>query len=223
MTDRVTSQDILRMVQAAAILVREQRLRLSQLDSVAGDGDHGSAMVRIMDHLEAAFVRPASADLKSCFTDAAWSVMNSDGGASSSLLGAFFLGIGEFVQEGILSWDCAGLAAALEAGLRAVQRQTKARPGDKTLMDSLAPAVEALATAAEAKRPIDDALRVGAQAAKAGAEATEKLIARYGRARLLGDKTIGHQDAGAASVALMFEGFSRATSEAKGNLANARY
>ena len=123
MTDRVTSHDILRMVQAAAILVREQRLRLSQLDSVAGDGDHGSAMVRIVDHLEASFVRPASADLKSCFTDAAWSVMNSDGGASSSLLGAFFLGVGESVQEGILSWDCAGLAAALEAGLQAVQRQ----------------------------------------------------------------------------------------------------
>lgn len=208
------------MVQTAATLVREHKSRLSQLDSVAGDGDHGSAVVRIMDSLEAAFAR--AADLRKCFTEAGWSVMNSDGGASSSLLGAFFLGVGESTREGILSWDCAELAAAFEAGLRAVQIQTKAKPGDKTLMDALAPAVEALAAAAKAGRPIDNAVRAAAQAAKAGAEATEKMIASYGRARLLGEKTIGHQDAGAASVALMFEGFSQAMSEIKGTAANAR-
>ena len=222
MRKRISSKDFLAMMQAAARLVHEQQARLSQLDSVSGDGDHGSTMMRVMNSLEAAFNSDIPIELRKCFCDAGWKVMNSDGGASSSLLGAFFLGVGEDAQEQASSWDCGEFAGAFEAGLRALQVQTRAKVGDKTLMDALAPAIEALRTAGNAGQPVDSALHEAAQAAQAGAKATESMIAHYGRARLLGEKTLGHQDAGAASVALMFQGFSQAMTETKGTVANAR-
>jgi dihydroxyacetone kinase-like protein len=207
---------------SAASRIREQHAYLSQLDCIAGDGDHGTTMLRIMDRLENAFTGNAAVDLKTSFYDASWNVMSCDGGASSSLLGAFFLGISEAMESAITSWDCGQFAAGLEAGLRAVQFQTKARPGDKTLLDALAPAVDAFAAEARAGHDIGGALASAARAASAGASATRDLAARYGRARLLGDKTKGHQDPGAASIALIFEGFSQAMNELKGDAADAR-
>jgi phosphoenolpyruvate---glycerone phosphotransferase subunit DhaL len=223
MREQVGSKDFLAMMRAAARLIREQQGRLSQLDCVAGDGDHGSTMVRIMSGLEAAFNSDLAIPLRQCFSDAGWKVMNSDGGASSSLLGAFFLGIGEAAREPAVAWDCAEVAGMFEAGLKAVEAQTRARVGDKTLMDALAPAVDALRAAANAGRTVAEAVQAAADAAQAGANATENMIAHYGRARLLGENTLGHQDAGAASIALMFQGFCQAMTETKGSVAHARY
>jgi phosphoenolpyruvate---glycerone phosphotransferase subunit DhaL len=188
---------------------------------VAGDGDHGTTMLRIVDRLETAFQPESTADLKTSFSDAGWNVMGCDGGASSSLLGAFFLGIGDATAAGVSSWSCSELAAALHAGLQSVESQTKARPGDKTLMDALTPAVEACVAEAHAGHELTVALHAAAQAADAGVTATESQIAHYGRARLLGDKTKGHQDPGAASVALLFAGFAEAMPQ-KGDAAHAR-
>jgi len=207
MTDRITRQDFAHMIAAAASKIREQHARLSQLDCVAGDGDHGASMLRTMDRLEQAFAKDAN--LKSCFCDAGWNVMGADGGASTSLLGAFFLGIGEGASAAE-SWNCSDLADAFRAGLRAVEIQTKARPGDKTMMDALAPAVQAMSNSAANGKDIDESVAQAARAASGGADATKDMIAKYGRARLLGDKTLGSQDAGAASVALIFDGFARA-------------
>lgn len=222
MMDRVGKQELSRMMAAAAAKVREQQARLSQLDCVAGDGDHGTTMLRIVDRLEAAFRVDFMVDLKTSFSDAGWTVMASDGGASSSLLGAFFLGIGDATEAGLSSWNCSEFASALQAGLQAVQAQTKARPGDKTLMDALTPAVEACAAEACAGRDLADVLQAGSRAADRGAVATEDQVARYGRARLLGERTKGHQDPGAASVALLFAGFAQAIAERKGGAVNAR-
>lgn len=203
------------MMARAASRIREHHARLSQLDSVAGDGDHGSAMLRTMDRLEKAFANESPADLSLSFSEAGWSVMDADGGASTSLIGAFFLGVGEGTAAGTSSWNCLEMAAALQAGLEAIQAQTKARPGDKTMMDALAPAVEAFAEASRAGQGIVPALAAAARAAKAGSEATRNMIARYGRARLLGEKTLSYEDPGAVSIALIFEGFYQAMSESR--------
>ena len=137
---------------------------------------------------------------------AGWRVLSVDGGASSGLLGTFFAGLGdiELCQD---SMNCNQLAQAFQAGLRAVSRQTKARPGDKTMMDALIPAVDAISTAAGAGKTIPEALEDAALAARLGAESTRELVARYGRARSLGERTRGYPDAGATSVALIFRGF----------------
>lgn len=216
MTERVGVDELGRMFRGAAARIREQHQRLSELDCVAGDGDHGSTMLRVVVQLEqaAAGVQTAPREL---LRDAGWKVMGVDGGASSSLLGTFFAGMADLPGEGT-ALDCREFAAAFECGLAALQRQTKAGPGDKTMMDALVPAVNALHASATADSGLIDALRSAAAAAGAGAEATRNFVARHGRAKYLGEKTIGHPDPGAVSVALLFDGFCRGLEESKGEV-----
>lgn len=222
MTDRVGRQELSLMMAVAAAKIRKHQAWLSQLDCVAGDGDHGTTMLRIVDRLEAAFRVESIVDLKTSFSNAGWTVMACDGGASSSLLGAFFLGIGDAIETGVSSWNSREFASALQAGLQAVQAQTKARPGDKTLMDALAPAIEACCCEANSGHDFAQLLQSAAEAAEDGAVATESQVAHYGRARLLGEKTKGHQDPGAVSVALLFAGFAEAMAGTKGGAVDAR-
>jgi dihydroxyacetone kinase-like protein len=221
MRDRIAKDDFTRMIACAAALIREQHAMLSQLDCASGDGDHGATMLRAVERLEACFAEGRAEDLETCLREAGWSVMGVDGGASSSLLGTFFSGMGDGPAGG--AWiGISDLAAIFEAGLAAVGKQTKAQPGDKTMMDALVPAVAALRAAADGGKSITEALHDAASAARAGAEATRNLTARYGRAKFLGEKTRGHQDPGATSISLLFEGFHSGLEESKGEAGNAR-
>jgi dihydroxyacetone kinase-like protein len=220
MTDRISRVELSRMIAGAAARIREQHAWLSELDSAAGDGDHGTAMLRSVDRLEKAFASGPPACFKTCFSEVGWSVLGADGGASSSLLGTFFLGMADGIASNVASLDCRELAAAFESGLRAVRAQTKAQPGDKTMMDALIPAIQTLSAAAQAGKEVSTSFEEAARAAKAGAEATKNLTASYGRAKFLGEKTRGHQDPGAASIALLFEGFHRGLVELKGEAGN---
>jgi dihydroxyacetone kinase-like protein len=220
MTESIGANDLARMFSGAAARIREQHQRLSELDCIAGDGDHGSTMLRAVEQLERAPDGGLTAP-RELLRDAGWRVLGVDGGASGSLLGTFFAGMADVPGEGH-ALDCRELAAAFESGLAAVRRQTKAQPGDKTMMDALVPAVSELRASADAGCTVVEALRRAAQAAAAGAETTRNFVARHGRAKYLGEKTRGHQDPGAVSVALLFEGFYRGLEEPKGETANAR-
>jgi dihydroxyacetone kinase-like protein len=222
MTDRLGRTGLLRMVAGAAAQIREHHTWLSELDSVAGDGDHGTAMLRCVDRMEKAMASGPANCLKTCFERTGWAVFEADGGASSSLLGSFFLGMRDGIRENVSSLDRQELSAALESGLKALRKQTTAQLGDKTMMDALMPAVEAFTQAADESKEIENGLERAAHAAKAGADATKNLTARHGRARLLGEKTRGHQDPGAVSIALLFEGFCDGLRESKGEAGNAR-
>jgi dihydroxyacetone kinase-like protein len=145
---------------------------------------------------------------------AGWRVLSVDGGASSSLLGTFFTGMGD-VELAADAMDCDDLARSLEAGLRALSRQTKARPGDKTMMDAFSPAIAAATAAAGAGKTIPEALEDAAVAAQMGAESTRDLVARFGRARSLGERTRGYPDAGATSISLIFKGFKEGVSDGR--------
>jgi len=196
------------MIAGAAQQIRENSALLSQLDSIAGDGDHGATMLRTVDCLQQSLSTAGTTDFSTVLHDAGWAVLSVDGGASTSLLGSFFMGMGD-PSAAKASWlDRAGFSSLLTAGLKAVQKQTKAHPGDKTMMDALVPAVEVFSAAAMAGEDIGTALARAAEAASFGAGSTKDLIARHGRARLLGEKTRGSQDPGATSIALIFEGFS---------------
>lgn len=220
MKDGITRDDFARMIAGAAASIRAQHAMLSQLDCAAGDGDHGTTMLRAVERLEKSFAPGSPEDLKACLREAGWNVLGVDGGASSSLLGTFFSGMADAPACGA-SIGASDLAAIFEAGLAAMRKQTKAEPGDKTMMDALVPAIQALRAAADAGKSVIEALRDAAGAARAGAEATRNLTARYGRAKLLGEKTRGHQDPGATSMSLMFEGFCSGFEESKGESGNA--
>jgi len=220
MNGGITKDDFARMIGGAAASIRAQHALLSELDCAAGDGDHGGAMLRTVERLEKAFAPGGPEDLKTCLQEAGWSVLGADGGASSSLLGIFFGGMADAPACGAPA-GASDLAAIFEAGLAAVRRQTKAQPGDKTMMDALVPAIAALRAAADAGKSVTEALHDAAGAAHSGAEATRNLTARYGRAKFLGEQTRGHLDPGAASTGLMFEGFYRGLGESKGESGNA--
>jgi dihydroxyacetone kinase-like protein len=178
-------------------------------------------MLRVVESLTKTFAPGGPGDLRSCLRDAGWSVMGVDGGASSSLLGTFFGGMADAAEcQAPLSPN--ELATVFEAGLAAVRKQTKAQPGDKTIMDALVPAIETLRASADAGKSAAEALHDAADAARTGAQSTRNFTAKYGRAKLLGEKTLGHQDPGAVSVSLMFAGFCSGLGKSKGESGNAR-
>jgi phosphoenolpyruvate---glycerone phosphotransferase subunit DhaL len=213
MKDTIRIAEMKRMFAAAADQIRQEHENLSRLDSIGGDGDHGTAMLRGFETLDAAMEADGANSMNGWLKNAGWSMLGVDGGASTAILGTFIAGMGD--AETGQECDCEQLAASFAAGLRALAKQTRARPGDKTMMDALFPAVEAFQAAASAGKTVAAAMEDAAEAARLGAETTSQMVARYGRAKFLGEKTRGSPDAGATSIALMFRGFSTGLNHAK--------
>jgi dihydroxyacetone kinase-like protein len=206
MTDTIEYSGICGMLQGAVAQIRANHEMLSRLDAAVGDGDHGTTILRTMEAVSKTAKETPGNDLKNLFSKVAWEVMSCDGGSTGPLLGSFFMGLSEGAA-GRETLDCAGLAAVFAAGVAKLQKQSRAAVGDKTMMDAFLPALEALKKADPAKG-IKAALEHAALAAAAGAEATRAMRAKFGRARNLGDRVIGHPDPGAVSISLIFKGFS---------------
>ncbi len=204
MTDTIDSAALAAMLRHAAGVVRENEAELSRLDSFGGDGDHGTTIVRAMGQLEGAIDGVGDDSLQTLLNDVGWAIMGTDGGATGPLFGSLFMGMGE-AAPAAGAVDAAGLAAMFQAGLASLRQNTRAQPGDKTVIDALVPAVEAL-TATAAGGTIDAALEAAATAAEAGAAATTDMAARFGRAKNVGEQSKGAQDPGATSISLIFRG-----------------
>jgi dihydroxyacetone kinase-like protein len=207
MAETIGRDEIIRMLRGAVEKIRAGRETLSKLDSVIGDGDHGTTMVRAMGLVEKTLAECAAPDLQGLLHDVGWAVMGVDGGAAGPLLGSLLMGMAEGVG-GRRQLDAAGVAAVFEAGLAQVRTYTQAQVGDKTMLDALVPAVEALRVAAG--DGVAAAMARAADAAEKGAAATTDLQARFGRARNLGERSKGFADPGATSVSLIFRGFADA-------------
>jgi len=197
--------EICQMLLAAADRIRGRHEMLSRLDSAVGDGDHGISMLRAMEAVETTVNGNSGTDLKALFSTVAWAVMSVDAGSTGPLLGTFFKGLSEGAT-GRNHFDAVGLAALVEAGTAKLQRLSRAQIGDKTMMDAFLPALAAL-KGADPEQGIKTALQQAAAAAAQGAEATKAMRAKFGRARNLGERSLGAVDPGAMSVALLFEGF----------------
>jgi dihydroxyacetone kinase-like protein len=199
--------EIVAMLRGACRQIQENHELLGRLDSVGGDGDHGPTMLRVMTTLEKAIAASAARDIKKLLKDGGWAVMGVDGGATGPLLGSLFMGMSDAVAPEAAELVAAALAALFAAGLAKVRKQTKAQPGDKTMIDALVPGVEAIQAAAASGAAIPALLEAGAAAAARGAEATTAMMAKFGRARNIKEKSIGSPDAGATSTSLIFKGF----------------
>jgi dihydroxyacetone kinase-like protein len=187
-------------IAGAGDLVEREIGRLTELDTAIGDGDHGINMVRGFNAVRRKLEVTVTEDLGSLFRLVGITLISTVGGASGPLYGGFFLEMAKLTGgKACLGKD--EVRAALTAGLTDVKRRGKAGVGDKTMVDSLSPAVAAIASAKE----LAAAFRAAADAAKTGAEGTTPLEARKGRASYLGQRSIGHQDPGATSIWLLFE------------------
>jgi dihydroxyacetone kinase-like protein len=182
--------------------VAENRQYLTKLDGAIGDGDHGTNMDRGMkkalERLEATDGDDIGASLKAV----GMALVSSVGGAAGPLYGTLFLQMGQ-AAAGRSELDLAGFTDALDAGVQGVIKRGKAEPGDKTMLDALGPALEALRAADGDDVAV--ALQQAADAARAGMEATVPLVARKGRASYLGERSAGHQDPGATSSHLLLK------------------
>jgi phosphoenolpyruvate---glycerone phosphotransferase subunit DhaL len=204
----VTTAALDQWVRRFAELVAENRDYLTELDAAIGDADHGSNMDRGMKAAVAALDESSPETAAALLKKVGMTLVSKVGGASGPLFGTFFLRMSTSLgdAEGASATD---LAAALRAGLGGVVDRGKAEPGDKTMYDALAPAVDALEAALEKDEPLAAALEAARDAAVAGRDATTPMVARKGRASYLGERSAGHQDPGATSVALLIEAATR--------------
>ena len=207
MTATIGLDEWIRMLDAAIRTVKENHETLSRLDSHGGDGDHGTTMLRAMGLVEKALNASSATRIADLLNEIGWAILGVDGGAAGPLFGTFFMGMAK-AAGGMEDLDGYAMAAMFEAGLQNVEKQTRARVGDRTLIDALAPAVQAMREAADTQADIETALEDAASAAEEGALSTKNLVARFGRAKNLGEKSRGGQDPGATSVYLIFRGFS---------------
>jgi phosphoenolpyruvate---glycerone phosphotransferase subunit DhaL len=200
----ITATAVRDWVRAYAAEITENRAELVRLDTAIGDGDHGTNMDRGMRKAVEKVDATEGEDIGALLKAVGMALVSSVGGAAGPLYGTLFLQMGT-ASAGREELDLAGWAAALEAGVSGVQTRGKAEPGDKTMVDALLPAVEALRAAAADGSGLGDALRRSAGAAEEGVKATVPLEARRGRASYLGPRSVGHQDPGATSAQLLLE------------------
>jgi dihydroxyacetone kinase-like protein len=207
----VDAGTIRRWLSDAAAAVREQRDYLTQLDAAIGDADHGTNMDRgfaaVVEKLDGLEAPPGK-----LLTTAGSTLVSTVGGASGPLWGTAFRRAGRQLGDAD-DFGLAELAAALDAALAGVVELGAAQEGDKTMVDALAPAVRALAARADAGAELVDALAAARVAGEEGMRATTPLQASKGRASYLGERSIGHQDPGATSTALIIAALERSVAQ----------
>ena len=193
---------MLRWLEALQQVYAGARDRLTELDSAIGDADHGINMDRGFTAVASELAAHASSDIGSILQKVATVLIRSVGGAAGPLYGTFFLRAGA-ASAGKTAMGAADVVAMFQAGIEGVQQRGKAVAGDKTMVDALLPALEAMRKAVEGGGSLTEILDAGAAAAESGMLATVSMQARKGRASYLGPRSIGHQDPGATSSYLL--------------------
>lgn len=200
----LTLELLVKMVERMAETVEEHKDYLSQLDAAIGDGDHGSSMARGFRAVLAKKDELSGKTIGEALQIVGMTLVSVIGGATGPIFGTWFLKAGTVVKdkESLTLHD---LAAAFEASLAGIKAMGKAEVGDKTMVDALEPAVNALREAADNGADLHAGLTEAELAARTGADATANMVAKKGRGRYLGDKALGHQDAGANTTYLLIK------------------
>lgn len=200
----ISRQDVLNWISAVAAVLEENKDYLTRLDSAIGDADHGMNMTRGFQAVMTKLPAISDKDIGTIFKTVGMTLVSTVGGAAGPLYGTFFMQAGS-ASAGKQELTAADWSAALEAAIGGVVMRGKAVLGDKTMVDSLTPALEALKAAIAEQQTLAVALERSAQAAENGMLATIPLVARKGRASYLGERSAGHQDPGATSSYLILK------------------
>ncbi len=203
----VTRDTVLDWMNRFAVSMGEHREELVRLDTAIGDGDHGTNMDRGMRKALEKLSAHEQADVGMALKTVAMALISSVGGAAGPLYGTLFLQMGTALA-GLEEVNLQSYAGAWRKGVDGVQARGKAVLGDKTMVDALLPAVEALEQASD----LDSALREAQEAAERGMKDTIPLVARKGRASYLGERSRDHQDPGATSTYYLYQTAAQALS-----------
>ena len=202
----MTKEEFARRLTNACDAVIQAEAELTEIDSQFGDADHGLTMTKVAKAIAQA-VAASDGGIQTMLDDAAMAVMALNGGSAVPLWNTWLDGMQEEAPEGS-EIDMAGLKTIFAKALEELDDMSGAKVGDKTMMDALIPAVEAIQAC-----PSDDIkeiLEAGAKAALAGAASTVEMKANFGRARNYGERSVGYADSGATSWSCMFESFAQA-------------
>jgi dihydroxyacetone kinase-like protein len=200
----ITYDEVQGWVRRYAEVIAENRQMLVRLDTAIGDGDHGTNMDRGMRKAVERLDGVAGEDIGAALKAVGTALVSSVGGAGGPLYGTLFLQLGQ-ATGGKAEVDLPEWAGAVRKALEGVQARGKAQPGEKTMVDALAPAADSLEAAAREGAELGAALRAAAVAAEEGMKATVEMEARKGRASYLGPRSVGHQDPGATSSYLLLK------------------
>jgi len=203
-TMSVHRDEVLAWIRAVAAAIEQNRDYLIQLDAAIGDADHGANMDRGFKAVLARLGSVADKDIGTILKTIGMTLVSTVGGAGGPLYGTFFMQAG-MATAGKMELTPADWVSALEAGLQGVINRGKAQPGDKTMVDALMPALQALKEALGHGACFAEALTRSAEAAERGMRGTIPLVAKKGRASYLGERSVGHQDPGATSSFLMLK------------------
>ena len=193
----LTLEMLEKMLLAAAVELEEKSKMLCELDSVAGDGDHGVTIARMAESMKNKVEAHDSANIKDLLDDLSMAFMNSNGGSAGPLWGTVFGGLADAAPEDAKEVSLEELQAMLA---QAKEDFSKAKIGDKTMVDALYPALEAGMTAEGDAKAVFAAM---GKAAAEGAEKTADMVARFGRAKNVGERSLGTKDPGATSISIL--------------------
>jgi dihydroxyacetone kinase-like protein len=203
-TDAVSYGDVLRWLKEFADAIASNKTYLTELDSAIGDADHGINMNRGMQAAVAKMEGVSGEDIGALLKTVGMTLVSTVGGAGGPLYGTLFIQMGAAAAgKSRLTPD--EWAASLDSGIQGVIKRGKAEPGDKTMIDALLPALDALRSALAEGLSLADALKRSAAGAEEGMRATIPIVARKGRASYLGERSAGHQDPGATSSYLLLK------------------
>ncbi|GGD98081.1 dihydroxyacetone kinase subunit L [Aureimonas endophytica] len=199
----VSARDLTGMFEAVAAAIDREKDRLSELDGVIGDADHGVTMdIGLKAVVKALSAEGAAADPMTVFSTAAKSFLNAVGASSGPLYATAFLRAAA-VAKGRETLDAEAMTEIVAAMAEGIRHRGKGERGEKTMLDAWLPAAEAGRAARAGGQGLAASLAAAATAAEEGAEATKDMLAARGRASRLGERAIGHIDPGAASAALI--------------------
>lgn len=201
----MTKTEFAARLQQACASVTAAEQELTEIDSKFGDADHGLTMTKIAGAISGV-VAESDGGIQSMLDDAAMAVMVLNGGSAVPLWNTWLDGMQENAPDGD-EIDTAGLQAIFARALEALNEMSGAQVGDKTMMDALIPASEAIA--AYTGNDEQELFAAAAEAATRGAEASKQFVSKFGRAKSYGTQTIGTPDAGATSMAYFFRGLAQ--------------
>ncbi|MCD8021140.1 MAG: dihydroxyacetone kinase subunit L [Clostridiales bacterium] len=198
------SAKVIEVIKKIIADIDEQKLYLTELDNVIGDGDHGINMARGFDAVNAVIDTFEGKDIGSILKAIGMKLISTVGGASGPLYGTAFMKAGAYLN-GKMEMNMDDFIGMMEVAIDGIMKRGKAVKGEKTMLDAMIPALDAMKESYAADGDAKKALDAGVAAAEEGIEYTKTIIATKGRASYLGERSIGHQDPGATSFTLMLK------------------
>lgn len=196
----LTLEQVQDLFSYVAVRMIESKNLLTHADQAIGDGDHGIGMARGFDAVAEKIRSSTFSSIDEIFRTVGFTLLSFIGGASGAIFGSFFIGAANGLKD-CKVLDGAAYTQALQAGLEMVQKRGKAKVGDKTMVDALAPAVQTALDNSE--KSLDKISALVFKAAESGKDKTKNFIATTGKAKTLGERSLGYPDPGAISMALI--------------------